>query len=148
MSSTHYRQKDRFLGFNSTFYPSSSQNANEVPQTCRYVKGNEIRPVFEIKKVRSKSVQLQSNKSETIRELLNQMKASQEKNRKVVLSPLGEYWEEEENPSVFSCNQLREMRKYKNFLPFREDERLLIQKIGEKESIWKRRFKESWQKRK
>lgn len=40
------------------------------------------------------------------------------------------------------------MRKYKNFLPFREDERLLIQKIGEKESIWKRRFKDSWQRRK
>lgn len=91
MSSTHYSQSDRFVGFNSTFYPSSSsQNASEVPQTCRYVKGNEIRPVFQIKKVRSKSVQLQSNKSETIRELLNQMKASQEKNRKVVLSPLGE----------------------------------------------------------
>jgi hypothetical protein len=49
---------------------------------------------------------------------------------------------------MFSDNQLKELKKYKNFIPFREDERLLIQKIGERESVWKRKFKESWQRRK
>jgi hypothetical protein len=33
---------------------------------------------------------------------------------------------------LFSPHQIKELKKYKNFLPFREDERLLVQKIGER----------------
>jgi hypothetical protein len=121
-----------------------SRNEKDLPSSYRYIRGNELQSAFANRSTKSKSnvVYLRPNKSETIRELLNQMKLERSKNAKIVLNPMPEPGEEQpDSPTLFSSNQIKEMRKYKNFLPFREDERLLVQKIGEKESIWKRKFK-------
>ena len=40
------------------------------------------------------------------------------------------------------------MNQYKNFVPFREDDRLLFGKVTEQDNVWKKRFKESWSRKK
>jgi hypothetical protein len=96
-------------------------------ESYRYIRGNELSSVFAQKQPLSKPknnvVYLRPNKSEAIRELLNQMKAERSKHQMVELNSMLQDGEDylRGAPVVFSQNQLRELKKYKNFMPFRQD---------------------------
>jgi hypothetical protein len=61
-----------------------------MPNIYRYIKGNELPAVFGSKGRKSKSnvVYFKSNKSETVRELLNQMRTERPKDSKIILNSM------------------------------------------------------------
>lgn len=85
------------------------------------------------------------NKSETVRELLNQMKEERSKHREIVMNAAERKnsFIEEAQPeiAIFNEHQVRMMNRYKRFVPFQKDEGLLFRKLFEGDNIWLKKYK-------
>lgn len=117
--------RGRYISSSLTFYKKDAPHEAERGSSFRFVKNSHMDYEERYQGRESSNViYFKPNKSETVRELLNQMRQERARNKEVVLNSTEkgpEVVEEDQETGIFSEQQLRVISRYKKFVPFRKD---------------------------